>query len=278
MILELDFIADCFHFYTDKGTRSAEKRIVLHSSTDVLHVISNLTGQLASLAGEFESLKKEHSRQIHELQSNLTDMKNENSNQKSLIQSLLKKSSSGSIYVPWGKNSCPGNGTENVYTGFAAGSFYSSQGGGANHLCLSPDPVWAHYTNAEDSGASIYGTEYQFWNHRNNLTPFLGQSLLDKDVPCSVCRTTRSSVIIIAGRNICYAGWTLEYKGYLVAGIHGTSSPSEYICLDDRPDVEFGGQSDQDGALLNFVEAKCGSLKCPPYENNRELTCAVCSK
>ena len=268
-----------------QASRSAEKRIVLHSEPDILRVIANLTKELASLTGAFESLKKGYAIQITELQNNLTDIKNENANKNSQIQSLMdiiallqKTTSPGSSYVRWGRNSCPGNGTETVYTGFAAGSFYSTQGGGANHLCLSPDPVWAHYTDTEESSASIYGTEYQFWDHRNNLAPFFGHSgLLDKDVPCSVCRSTRSRVIMVPGRNICYAGWTLEYKGYLVAGYDGTPK-SDYICLDDRPDSEFGGQSNQDGTILNFVQAKCGSLKCPPYVDNRELTCAVCSK
>ena len=83
---------------------------------------------------------------------------------------------------------------------------------------------------------------------------------------------------MIPGRNQCYKGWTLEYKGYLVAGHHGHAAATEYVCLDDNPDVIPGRHTNQNGALFYMVEGRCGSLICPPYVDGRELTCVVCSK
>ena len=275
------------YLFTDISPRSAEKRIVLHSGTDVLHVISNLTGQLSSLEAQVEALEKQHSKQaaqIQELQSNLTSVKNDNSNQKSLIQALQinianlqTRTSMGSTYVRWGRKSCPGNGTETVYSGFAAGAQWGHSGGAANRICLSPDPLWAHYTDAVDSRGQVYGAEYEFSSAKSH-TYFSGDSRSFEDAPCSVCRTTRSSVVMIPGRNACYSGWTLEYKGYLVAGYYVDKSASEYVCLDGNPDVITGGQKNDVGADFYFVEGICGTLRCPPYENGRELTCAVCTK
>ena len=83
-----------------------------------------------------------------------------------------------------------------------------------------------------------------------------------EDAPCSVCRSSRLTVIMIPGRNQCYPGWTLEYKGYLVAGASDHTAASEYVCLDDRPEVLQKGHADEEGKLFYFVEGRCGSLPC----------------
>ena len=63
-----------------------------------------------------------------------------------------------------------------------------------------------------------------------------------------------------------------EFYGYLVSEYH------MYECMDVSPETIQGEQSNQDGVLFFHVEPRCGSLPCPPYENTREMTCAVCSK
>ena len=83
---------------------------------------------------------------------------------------------------------------------------------------------------------------------------------------------------MVPGRNTCFNGWNLEYAGYLASGAHHSAAATEYICLDANPETVPSGFSDQDGKLFHLVEGICGSLECPPYENGRELTCAVCSK
>uniref|UniRef100_K1QSL2 Short-chain collagen C4 n=1 Tax=Magallana gigas TaxID=29159 RepID=K1QSL2_MAGGI len=79
-------------------------------------------------------------------------------------------------------------------------------------------------------------------------------------------------------RKTCYKGWKLEYHGYLMAGYYGHAAGSMYTCVDEHPDTLHGGHSSKDGRLFYSVEARCGSLKCPPYVEGRELVCAVCSK
>jgi hypothetical protein len=83
---------------------------------------------------------------------------------------------------------------------------------------------------------------------------------------------------MIPGRLDCYPGWTKEYSGYLVSENAGHPSNSEYVCLDSRPDVIIGGHDNKNGRLFYFVEGVCGSLKCPPYVEGRELTCVVCTR
>ena len=175
-----------------------------------------------------------------------------------------------------------------MYSGYAAGSYYTDTGAAGNYLCLVPDPEWGKYSDAVDAGAKIYGAEYEFWNpdastiqksaadQRSKL--FFGKPVVDDNVPCSVCRSARSSVLMIPGRNTCYNGWNLEYAGYLAAGAHHFIAATEYVCVDAHPNTLPSGYSDQNGALFYFVEGICGSLECPPYLNGRELTCAVCSK
>ncbi|WAQ96370.1 hypothetical protein MAR_029060 [Mya arenaria] len=192
------------------------------------------------------------------------------------VESIFSLGGSGTVYIRWGRTSCPGNGTELVYDGYAGGSHYSVTGGAADVLCLPNDPLWDVYEDSTQSGAYMYGAEYQF-THRER-GKFFGTDPFDKDVPCAVCRTARSSVMLLPARNMCYDGWTLEYNGYLSAEHSDHAGASRFTCMDARPEVLMGGGKDENGRLFYFVEASCGSLRCPPYVNGRELTCAVCSK
>ena len=127
----------------------------------------------------------------------------------------------------------------------------------------------------------IYGTEYEF-NAGYVSSPFStgnngGRSLQNHDAPCVVCLVPeRSTVLMMPARRSCNAGWRLEYTGYL-ASQHRDFHRTEYLCLDEAPEVVQGGQDNRDGALFYPVEAACGSLPCPRYINGYELACVVCT-
>ncbi|XP_060565603.1 uncharacterized protein LOC132724689 [Ruditapes philippinarum] len=76
-----------------------------------------------------------------------------------------------------------------------------------------------------------------------------------------------------------YRGYVFgaEYEGVLVAGYYKHTAASEYVCLDESPESIEGSNADQNGILMYSVEGRCGSLKCPPYIDGRELSCVVCS-
>jgi hypothetical protein len=42
---------------------------------------------------------------------------------------------------------------------------------------------------------------------------------------------------MIPGRNACYNGWNLEYRGVLVSGYYEHRAASTYICLDEKPEI-----------------------------------------
>ena len=182
-------------------------------------------------------------------------------------------------YIRWGRTTCPGNGSVSVYDGFAGGSRYSHKGGASSMLCLPKDPDWdaGKFSDKENSYTGlIFGAEYQDGEHRSDQ--LFGESHYDRDVPCVVCDVTkRSTVLTIPGRTKCHPGWTLEYTGYLMSG-HYNYGNTDYYCVDKDPENLPDGTRNDDGYLLYFVEARCGSLRCPPYYNGREFQCAVCTK
>ena len=51
-----------------------------------------------------------------------------------------------------------------------------------------------------------------------------------------------------------------------------------YECVDKNPDSVPGSASDTNGAFFYHVEANCNGMLCPPYDPQKELTCAVCTK
>ena len=65
--------------------------------------------------------------------------------------------------------------------------------------------------------------------------------------------------------------------GYLGAGHRNQKAGSEYICVDRNAEAFTRGRADNDGKLLYIVKSICGSLPCPPYDDNKSVTCVVCS-
>ena len=184
-------------------------------------------------------------------------------------------------YIRWGRTTCPGNGSETVYNGFAGGSHYTHKGGASSMLFLPEEPDWNAGKTSDKTDSSVgllYGVSYEDASGRNDN--LFGESHDDRHVPCTICDVMgRSSILMIPGRSKCYPGWTLEYAGYLMAGKHDHDGATDYYCVDKDPE-EIPDQQDSDnGYLLYFVEARCGaSLRCPPYINGREFLCVVCTK
>lgn len=181
---------------------------------------------------------------------------------------------SSAVYTRWGKRSCGAN-AELVHSGWVGGSDYRHSGAAVEPLCLPIDPEWDIYKDGEDGQkARILGAEYQMHTVHGYMRQYH-----DQDVPCAVCLVRRRSVVtMFPGRKTCYRGWKMEYRGYLMAGRPNHKAGSTYTCVDRKPDIAHGGHANKDGYLFYQVEAFCGSLKCPPYVQGRELVCAVCSK
>uniref|UniRef100_A0A1X7TC22 Uncharacterized protein n=1 Tax=Amphimedon queenslandica TaxID=400682 RepID=A0A1X7TC22_AMPQE len=67
------------------------------------------------------------------------------------------------------------------------------------------------------------------------------------------------------------------YKGYLMTG-GGTKNNKVYECVDENSESIDGSGADTGGALFYFTVSTCNGLPCPPYVNNRAITCVVCTK
>ena len=161
------------------------------------------------------------------------------------------------------------------YLGVISGSWYNHQGGGSNYLCLPLNPIFDRITSGDQGNSYIYGTEYQSTSNPNMFP----KNLDNHDAPCVVCHAeSRSSHVMIPARNVCPSGWTLEYKGYLMSAHYLSKGRTHFICVDENAQATTGSHTDQNGALLYFVESHCGSLPCPPYSTGKELTCVVCTK
>ena len=179
----------------------------------------------------------------------------------------------GVVYVRWGHDSCPSTGAQLVYSGRAGGSHYANNGGGANPQCLPLDPNYLKYEAGKQSYSLMYGAEYQL---SNGIVP----NSHDIDVPCAVCYVaTRTTLYMMPAKYTCPSNWTTEYYGYLMAERnHPSHHRSQFTCVDKLLKPVIGTSYDHNGLLFYFVEGRCGSLPCPPYEETKELTCAVCTK
>ena len=187
-------------------------------------------------------------------------------------------SSGGSIYTRWGKSSCPEvEGTELVYSGITGGTFYNEEGGGANYLCMPKDPEYTlRYRGGVTGHAHVHGSEYDY--------PLQGTH--NHNVPCAVCCVSpRSKILMIPAKTSCPPNWTREYYGYIMTefrGVHNNNirGRTMFECVDkDQESLPGGGTTNTDGVLFHHVEAVCNTgLPCPPYNNEKELNCVVCTK
>ena len=182
----------------------------------------------------------------------------------------------GVVYTRWGKSTCPSiSGTTLVYAGRAGGTWYQHKGGAANYLCMPDDPDYLSYTPGVQGHSYVYGAEYE-----SRSGPL--QTVYEHNVPCAVCyASTRVAVTMIPAKTQCPSNWTLEYSGYLMSGGVAWSDhrhPTMYECVDKNPDSVPGSVSDANGVLFYHVEASCNGMLCPPYDPQKELTCAVCTK
>jgi len=179
--------------------------------------------------------------------------------------------STGNTYIRWGRTTCPSEtGARVLYDGYVGGSSHDQSGGGSNYLCLPRDPDLANIIGGLRS--LLYGAEYELGNTDSPLN-----GLQNEDVPCAVCYTPNTNVVMIPAKNSCHDGWVLEYSGFLMSGYYGHSGRTTHICVDGEAEGLDDSYGNQNGAMLYFVETRCGSLPCGPYQDNYELTCAVCS-
>ena len=174
-----------------------------------------------------------------------------------------------STFVRWGRSTCPSS-AELIYTGAAGGTDYRGSGSSTTVLCLPLDPVFDSLTKPYVY-AELWGAEYQ--THEANPTHS------DKDPVCAVCRTPRPTTIMIPATNRCHDGWTLEYSGYLMGSYPSHASGHEFVCMDADLEDRVGSEQSQEGALMYYTFTRCSgsSLPCPPYVQDKAVTCAVCS-
>ena len=133
--------------------------------------------------------------------------------------------------------------------GYVGGSRYSQRGGASNYVCLTSDPIYAKYQSGyQNYRARIFGAEYETF-----ATGIYPSSLYNHDIPCAVCHVTKHAAqIMVPGRNVCPAGWTCEYKGYLMAEYHNHYR-TMYTCVDENPDYE---EPTQTLTALCFISLK----------------------
>ena len=182
----------------------------------------------------------------------------------------------GTVYVRWGHDQCPST-AQLVYSGRAGGSRFNHRGGGSNPQCLPLDPNFLTPISGTLSyRALMYGAEYQTNTDSNSYL----HGRHNTDVLCAVCHVSnRTAVYMVPAKYTCPTGWTREYYGYLMAEYSSSSHyRSQFTCMDTALKPVIGSSANRDSLLFYFVEGRCGSLPCPPYDSTRELSCAVCTK
>ncbi|CAK0799656.1 unnamed protein product [Prorocentrum cordatum] len=177
------------------------------------------------------------------------------------------------VFTVWGKRQCPGEGvsSEQLYTGFVAGSYYDHGGSGANQICMTTSNPNAPsgYSDGNQNGALLYGAEYQNTgaidaNHNG-------------DAACVVCRylTPHKDVYVQWGRSSsCSNSHAAVYNGYSM-GEKFTHHRSTRVCVHTARETHARSDwSDHNGALLYTTELE---MSVSGVAANAEVGCSSCA-
>ena len=167
-------------------------------------------------------------------------------------------------YIRWGNSTCGPEATT-MYSGYAAGGYYTHKGSPANLLCLPPDPQY--YSPSSSGSQYIYGVEYEISGVNNHAH--------DRNMPCALCLAVgRSTMVMIPSHYECPSGWYKEYDGYIMSKYHGYEGSSMYNCVDKYLEQIPGSGGSQTGHEIHTVYAVCGHyFPC----SSTEMTCVVCT-
>ena len=92
-----------------------------------------------------------------------------------------------------------------IISGFAAGTYYTSKGGGVNYQCMPLDPEYGECKRGARY-CGISGVEYE--TSGSSL-----DSVANHNFPCARCYTHRSAIMMIPGKRSCPGEWKVEYEG-----------------------------------------------------------------
>ena len=167
-------------------------------------------------------------------------------------------------YIRWGNSTCE-YGSTTMYSGYAAGGYYTHKGSPANLLCLPPDPQY--YSSSSSGSNYIYGVEYEISGVNNQAD--------DRNMPCALCLAVgRSAMVMIPTRYECPVGWHKEYDGYIMRKYYNYEGSSMYNCVDKSLEQIPGSGGHQYGHVIRTVYTVCGYyFPC----RSTEATCVVCT-
>ena len=237
--------ADMSHGVNTLFSRKSARLQVRSDDANALEgVVAQLDQRVSQVGAEVQALKN-------------TDAQHE--------QAIVEAGST--TFVRWGRSVCP-NSTQLVYSGVVGGGYYSNPGSSTTVLCLPLNPVTTIQAQRPPLIALLFGAEY----HTDNDEHY------NQDAVCSVCRTPRSSTLLLPTTTVCPDGWTKEYSGYLMGSYPTDGAGHDFVCMDSAMEHRVAGERDENGLKFFYTYTKCGSLPCPPYTNDQLVNCAVCSK
>ena len=135
------------------------------------------------------------------------------------------------------------------------------------------DPDHSLFQSRVQSSNLVTGVEY-WYSGMQSLS-----SVNYHNAPCALCYVANRSVsVMIPAKTVRPTNWTLEHIGYLMSERHAYHR-TMYECVDKDPEsvAELNSASDP-RAFFQLVEPNCNGLSCSPYDDEKELTCVVCTR
>ena len=129
--IKSDVSAHSYSLNEIRNDISAHTNSLNEIKTDISAQTNSLNENKQYSTTKFSELRVDVDENFLEANTKLREVRQEL--KESLAENMKK---SGTTYTRWGRTSCPGNGSEVVYSGYAGGSHYSHKGAAASMVCL----------------------------------------------------------------------------------------------------------------------------------------------
>jgi hypothetical protein len=181
----------------------------------------------------------------------------------------------GDIFINWGRRDCPAGVTATLYTGYAFSSKSNQNGGGTEPTCVRDSVL--------PSGAAATLSDELYPLGIGAVSSYLSPAMIaatNKEVGCAACYVENSTCYEQVGRTDCYAGFNVEYSGYMFGGIT-FASPAYLIeanrkCVNLNFDISTPNNNNYGAVWYGTTINRDGDGVGLLYPDGGWLQCSVC--
>jgi hypothetical protein len=191
-----------------------------------------------------------------------TDLEEANKKLETTLTASINKNKWANLYTRWGHTECP-TGSAKWYDGVMYTAHQGHSGSGEMECLIRNNQNNGGQNTGTSSLDLIYPAAIDH-NHGTDLprNRIFGCARCISEAPCFETR----------GLDSCPDGYDMKYKGWLVGSHHGNPAPIERVCIDEKPNANYGSHN---GVWMYVTRVQASSSN---VRTGISMRCGMCCK